>query len=302
MNLRALIFLNKEGFRNLGAKPFLTIASIATVACTVFIYLVMISFLGNVTHILDQIESKVGIQVFFDEDLSDDQIKDIAEKNFKSGKIKEMKFTSSAEAWEKVKETYFDNDESLIEAFEGENPLKSSASYSIYLYDIEDEIDVINKISAVKGVRKVNYFQDVISALIDMKNFVTIIAYAVITILSIISIILISNTISITAEIRKEENEIKKLIGATNFMVRGPFLLEAIIIAFIGTTISLSIVFLSYTKAIEYLIPPDSLIQTSVSLLTIYDLLPFMLITSYGATIGLSIIVAYLSIRTTVRV
>lgn len=302
MNLRAWMFLNKEGFRNLGAKLFLTIASIATVACTVFIYLVMISFMGNLTYVLDQVESKVGIQVFFDEDLSDDQIKEIAESNFKSGKIKEMKFTSSAEAWEKVKETYFDNDESLIEAFEGENPLKSSASYSIYLYDIEDEIDVINKISSVKGVRKVNYFQDIISALIDMKNFVNIIACSVIAILSIISIILISNTISITAEIRKEENEIKKLIGATNFMVRGPFILEAVIIAFIGTTISIVIVSLSYTKVINYLIPPDSLIQTSVNLLSIYNILPFMLISSYSATIGLSIIVAYLSIRTTVRV
>ncbi|MDO5564828.1 MAG: permease-like cell division protein FtsX [Eubacteriales bacterium] len=302
MRFKAFLYIIKDGFKNLGVKKVFTFASIMTTTCTVFIFLVVFSFLTNATYIIEQIENKVGIQVFFDEGLTEEEIQNIANENFKSGKIKEIVFTSSHDAWEKVKQTYFDGDESLIQAFEGENPLQSSASYTIYLYDIEDELEIVDRIGKIKGVRKINYFADVISIVNNIKNGVSYIAYALIGILSFISFILISNTILLTAEFRREENEIKKLVGATNFMVRGPFLIEALIIAVIGTLIPLITVVFCYNYFLNKMIPYDVLMPGVLTLLPIYEIIKPMASLSFSITVISSLIVSFLTVRSTVRV
>ena len=110
-------FVFKTGFRNLGAKKLFSFASIATISCCVFVFCIFFILASNIKSTMHKIESTVGIQVFFNEGLTDDQIINIANENFKTSYVKSMKFKSATEAWEEFKKEYFEDKVELAEAF-----------------------------------------------------------------------------------------------------------------------------------------------------------------------------------------
>ena len=246
-----LVYAIKNGFKNLGAKKMFTFASIGTIACSCLIFCIFFSVITNVSYLIHRVETTIGIQVFFDQELNDNQIKSIAENNFKKEYVKQIRFISGDEAWEKFKIDYFEGRIELAEAFADDNPLAHSSSYEILLNDISKQQEYVDYVKEIPGVRQVNYSSGLINLLQKLNTYLRIFTLVLLGILIAISILLISNTISITCEFRKTENEIMSLIGATKAMIRLPYVVEGMFIGFFGAIIPLILISISYNYLIN---------------------------------------------------
>ena len=201
-----LSYVFKTGFRNLGNKKLFSFASIGTIASSVLIFCIFFVLATNIRGIIKNVETTVGIQVFFNSNLSEEEIQNLANEKFRNEYVKSMKFKSSNEAWEKFKVDYFDNKPELAKAFEDDNPLASSASYEILLNDITKQIEYVNYLKTIEGVRQVNYSNVLIDALTSLNVGISTFSMILISLLLIIAMILISNTISLASQFRRKEN------------------------------------------------------------------------------------------------
>ena len=160
-----LSYVFKTGFRNLGNKKLFTFASIGTIASSVLVFCIFFVLATNIKGIIDNVETTIGIQVFFNQDLSEEEIQRIADENFLTDDVKSIRFISSDEAWDKFKKDYFDDKVELASAFEDDNPLKNSSSYEILLNDITKQYDYVNYLRGIEGVRQINYSNILIDTL-----------------------------------------------------------------------------------------------------------------------------------------
>ena len=116
-------------------------------------------------------EEGVAITVFFDEGLSDEEIKDIGGDIEDIEQVATVTFVSAEEAWEAFKEDYFAENESLAEGFEEDNPLANSANYQVTMKDVAAQSEVCEIISQMEGVRKINSSQSLADTLIGFSSF-----------------------------------------------------------------------------------------------------------------------------------
>ena len=215
----------KQGLVNICRNIWFSLASTAIISACIFLFCVFFSVITNIEYMVRTAETTMGITVFFDENLTEDEIKDIGAKieSDKSGMIKEIKFVSAEEAWDGFKTEYFGEDEALAEGFADDNPLAGSSSYEIRLNNITDQDGMVAYLESIDGVRKVNYSNSAATGLASFNKILGLLFGVLIAMLLAVAVFLISNTISVAAEFRKNENRIMRLIGATNFMIRAPF-------------------------------------------------------------------------------
>ena len=227
---------------------------------------------------------------YFNDDVTEDQIKDIGDKIKKRVEVSRIKYTSAAEAWDNFSKQYFKDDLDLAEGFKDDNPLKSSANYEIYLNDLTMQDALVSYLKSLDGVRKVNDSPVTANTLTDFAKMVGYISVAIIIILLAVGIFLISNTVMIGITVRKEEIRIMKLIGATDMFVKAPFIVEGIIIGLIGAILPVIVLMGIYQKVIVYLMSQFQTFTSQVSFIssaTIFSfILPMALIV--GAGIGLT--------------
>ncbi|MBE5926046.1 MAG: ABC transporter permease [Lachnospiraceae bacterium] len=254
MKISTFIYSLKQGFKNIRRNKLFSLASVGTIASCIFLMGMFGAILANFVHIVDETEKNVCITVFFDEGIEQEKIDGIGEAIRKRVEVARLEFTSAEEAWEEFKVEYFAEAPELAEGFAEDNPLANSAYYDVYLNDISMQSALKKHIEGMEGVRKVNASEVVASTLTDFGHIVSYISIAVIVILLAVGIFLISNTVMIGIAVRKEEIGIMKLIGATDFFIRVPFMVEGIIIGLIGAVIPLIALFFLYKNVILYLV------------------------------------------------
>ena len=246
----------------------------------------------------------MGITVFFDENLTEDEIKDIGAKieSDKSGIIKEIKFVSAEEAWDSFKSEYFGDEEALAEGFADDNPLAGSSSYEIRLNNITDQDGMVAYLEGLSGVRKVNYSNSAATGLASFNKILGLLFGVLIAMLLAVAVFLISNTISVAAEFRKNENRIMRLIGATNFMIRAPFVVEGTILGLIGAAIPLGVMLFVYRQTVEYVMNRFELLSGIIQFLPIGTFYPTMAAIALALGGGLGFFVSFFTIRRELRV
>ena len=307
--MSTLLYCIERGLINLRKNLLFSVASTATIAACIFLFCIFFSVFANVRNIAYQAETTIGISVFFNEGVSDQEKEDFRDQVVAHGGIKEITYKSAEEAWEGFKEDYFgENADELSEAFADDNPLAESDSYEIFMNNIEDQQAEVEYIRGFDIVREVNYAHSVIDALNKLNRVILILSAAMIGILFAISIFLISNTINLAAHFRKRENEIMRLIGATNGMIRAPFVVEGTFIGLIGTIIPLGLIYLIYRSAEQYLAERLATAGTLSAFKDVINMLPFMqifpvmLIVGAVLGVGTGFVVSFITIRKHLRV
>ena len=267
-------------------------ASIATMAACIFLFGLFFSLVINFRYIVKNAEENVSVTVLFDEDADQSTINEIGEKIKKYKGVTDVKYISAEDAWDDFKTQYFGNTEEAdkwAEGFENDNPLANSSSYSVYIDKIENQDALVEYIKGLDGVREVNQLKGATQTLSTFNKLISYVAIAIILILLCVAVFLISNTVSIGISIRKEEIGIMKLIGATNSFVRAPFIIEGVIIGFIGSAIPLVLLFVLYNKVVEYILTKFSMLNSVMTFLNVYQvfevLVPVALV--LGMVIGL---------------
>lgn len=251
MKVNTFFYSIQQGFKNIARNSMFSLASMATMAACIFMFGIFYILVFNVNAMVQDAEESVAITVFFDEGLAEDQIKAIGEDVKKRSEVREVVFVSADEAWESFKEVYFEGNEEYAAGF-SENPLANSANYEIYLKDISKQSGLVKYLENIDGVRDVKQSQSVAETLTEFNKILSIVSGGIIMILLCVAVFLINNTITVGIAVRKEEIAIMKLIGATDYLVRAPFIVEGIVIGLIGALAPLILLYVLYDKVVIY--------------------------------------------------
>ena len=302
MRLSTFTYCLKEGMKNIGRNIWFSLASTAIISACIFLFCMFFALVANVQYMVKNAETTVGITVFFDENMAEADILAIGKEIAARKEIKETKYISAEEAWETFQKEYFKDAEELAEGFADDNPLAGSASYEIYLKDIADQDVIVSYLNTIAGIRKINYSNDTASGLSTFNKMLGLISAVIIAILLAVAVFLISNTISTAAAFRKDENKIMRLIGATNFMIRAPFVVQGIIIGFAGAAIPLVSVYFLYRSAVEYMIEKFHIISNIIEFIPIDTIFPYMIAVAVALGVGIGFVGSFFTIRKHLKV
>ncbi len=241
-----------------------SLATVATISSCVFLFGIFYSLVVNIQSSVKAAESSIAVTVFFDENLDLSQIQAIGEEIATRPEVASMVFVSADEAWESFKYDYLGE---YADGYEGDNPLEGSEHFEIYMNDVAQQNALVSYLETVDGVRDINRSDTTASILSNINMVISYVSLAIIAILLAVSLFLISNTVAMGIAVRREEIAIMKLIGAKDFVVRSPFVIEGIIIGLIGAALPLIAIYVIYSNLIIY-------VQEEFTILN--DLLKFM--------------------------
>lgn len=316
MRISTLGYVGKQGVKNIGKNKMFSMASIATMAACIFLFGLFFSILLNFQHIIQMAEEGVAITVFFNEDADQTQIRNIKEALEARDDVQEVVYVSAEEAWEEFKVDYFEGEPELAEGFR-DNPLVGSDNYEVYMKIEEKEnmnifskgktlastqAELVEFAFGLEGVRKVNKSDVVANTLSSVNTLVGYISVAIILILLGVSIFLISNTVTMGITVRKEEIAIMKYIGAKDFMVRSPFVIEGLIMGLIGAVIPLILLYFLYGKAIDYIMTRFSILNNIIEFLPVLDVYRYLLPIGIALGVGIGFVGSIFTVRKHLKV
>ncbi len=274
-----------------------SIASIATMAACIFMFGMFYSIVINFQHVVKDVESGVAITVFFDAGTTQDQIDAIGQEIAMRPEVSSFNYVSAEEAWEEYKLEYFDGDEAAAASFGTDNPLAGESNYEIYMEDISQQSSLVSYLEGLDHVSRVRQSEMVANTLTDFNRLVSIVSAVIILILICVAVFLISNTVRTGIAVRKEEIGIMKVIGATDYFVRAPFIVEGILIGLIGAAIPLIILHAMYGRIIEYVANRFGFLNNLLTFLPVDTV--FQILLPVGLILGVGI--GYIGSRVTVR-
>lgn len=233
----SLKYLTREGFRSVWVNKLMSFASIAVLmACLVIIGLGAMIFF-NITSLLDNIESQNVIVAFINKEYNDEQVSAIGNKIKILDNVEDCIFVPKDDALLQQRETW-GADAALLDGLD-ENPLPDA--YKIVVKDMSQFDKTVAALKQIDGVERVRENGNVADKLVNIRKAVTIISIGIVSLLFIVSLFIISNTIRITMFSRKLEISIMKAVGATNWFIRWPFMVEGINLGVISCFVSFAV-------------------------------------------------------------
>ena len=238
MKLRTFSYFVKEAFKSMRRNGLMTLASISTVALSLFMLGVFLCGVVNLNNMAASLETQVQLSVYLKDDLTTNQIMETGKAVKSQPHIKELKFVTKDQALQDFKSRLGDDQKQMIDSLEGVNPLPNS-----YIVTFENPQDVklaAKELATVPGVDSVHYGQDVVDELFKITQIIRIGGIVLIAFLAAATLFIISNTIRLTVFARRKEIAIMKYVGATNGFIRWPFVIEGMLLGCIGGLIAVA--------------------------------------------------------------
>ena len=286
MRPRTIRYYFREAFRSVIKNRLMSVASIFTVASCIFIVSVFYILAAHFEYFVRQMEETVGIVVFVDEDLGAGDILRLEGLINNIPQVATTRYVSAEEALANMGD-WLGDDAGIFAGLELDNPFRNS--FEIELTDLAFEEDVYRALQnlAPHGIATIRRPTDLGPILVTLSNVVQVISVFLIMLLGIISIVIITNTIRITVNARRHEINIMKYVGATDWFIRWPFVIEGALIGLIGGLIPYGIVWFSYGRIVDAVstIPELAFIEFIEPDAIFVYLLPFAL--TLGTVIGL---------------
>ena len=302
MRFSTFFYTIKQGLKSIWRNKMFSLASIATMTACIFLFGLFFIIVVNFQSMVKEAESGVAVTVLFDEGIAEEKIEEIGDLIRARVEVSRIEYTSPEEAWESFKDVYFNGNEAVAESFANDNPLANSASYSIYMNDISMQKTLVTYLNSVEGIRQVNQSETVANTLSDFNTLIGYISAGIILILLGVAIFLISNTIMVGISVRKEEIAIMKLIGATDYIVRAPFVVEGVVIGLIGAAIPLGILYVLYGEIVVYIGENFSFIGSMMQFLSVEEVFKTLLPIGMILGVGIGYLGSHITTRKHLRV
>jgi len=226
----------------------MSVASISSVAATLVILGIIFILITNINSLTDSVKIQFdSVQVYLEEGLETEQIEAIGNDVLSIVGVKEIVFESKTDALNNMKDSWEEN-AYLLDGLE-ENPLPNS--YIVVLKGLVYSEHVVEELIKIKGIEEVKYYQDVINKLLNVTRFIRSLGLAIIVILIAVSTFIITNTIKLAVNSRSREINIMKYVGATNWFIRWPFLLEGTLLGLMGALVASGLIFIAYKYTYE---------------------------------------------------
>ncbi|MCR4588657.1 MAG: permease-like cell division protein FtsX [Lachnospiraceae bacterium] len=299
MRISTFFYTLQQGVRNIFRNKLFSLASIATITSCLFLFGMFYAIVVNLQHIVKTAEEGVSVTVFYNEGTTQERIDEIGEQIAKRTEVSEIKFVSAEEAWDEFKQDYLG--EEYADGFT-ENPLANSMHHEIYLSDVSLQNELVVYIQSIPEVRKINRSEITASTLTGVNSLIAYISVGIIAVLFAVSIFLISNTVTIGISVRKDEIEIMKYIGATDFFVRCPYVIEGILIGAIGAAIPLVIIYFIYNTAITYITGRFSVLSELLQFLPVQTIYQNLVPITFAVGIGIGFLGSFVTVRRHLRV
>lgn len=250
MNPKKISYIFRQAFKSMWRNRMMGLASIGSVTAVLVILGFILIIVLNVNNMaLVAKETFDQIAVYIMEGVEDEQIEKMG-KSFKEiDGVMAVAYQTKEYALERVKEDW--GDDAVILQGIRKNPLPNT--YIIQLSDVSKADEVTTQLQTFEGVEKVTYYHDAVNSIIKISDFIKRLGIAIVLILLLISIFIISNTIKITVLNRQREIELMQYIGATNGYVRGPFMIEGIMLGLLGSLVAILIIMFGYNYSMNYL-------------------------------------------------
>ncbi len=298
MKISTFFYTLWQGIKNIFRNKLFSLASVATIGACLFLFGLFYSVLANFQHIVKTAEEDVCIVVYFDEDITDSRIEEIGNMIKRRAEVSKVNFVSADDAWETFKTEYLDG---YSDGFL-ENPLADMANYEVYLNDVSMQSALVTYLESVPGVSEVKRSELTALTLSNANKLIGYISIGIIVILLAVSVFLISNTVTIGIAVRKEEISIMKYIGATDYFVRAPFVIEGIIIGLVGASIPLGIIYFVYNRALNFIKEQFSVLSSLLNFLTIDDIFKTLVPVSLIIGVGIGFFGSFITVRKHLRV
>ncbi|SDN08728.1 cell division transport system permease protein [Megasphaera paucivorans] len=266
MKIRTMRYYTSEAFTSFRRNSFMSFASIATVALSLFILGVFMTMVANLDYFADNLENQVQISVYLKDGITTDQVMKVGRELKELPDVKSIEFTDKAKAMDRLKERMKDQP-GILDALEGKNPLPSS--YEITFTNPEAVKKTAAVVAKYPEVESSHYGQEIVEQLFSITQVIRWGGIALIIFLTFATLFIISNTIRLTVFARRREIGIMKYVGATNWFIRWPFLLEGLFLGFIGGLIADMALFQFYGFV-------TTEIHESLAFLPMVSMYPFM--------------------------
>ncbi|SFI07374.1 cell division protein FtsX [Tindallia magadiensis] len=243
MKLRSFQYILQQSFKGIWRNKGMGVASISSVAASLTILGLMMILVLNMGHLASLAQTQFdSMQVYLEDDLSSQEIDVLGSRIGDIQGVSYVHYESKEMALANMKERWGEQGH-LLDSLDN-NPLPNS--YIVHVHHIRYSDAVVNEIDRLTGVDEIRYYRDIIDNLIRIAGLVRTVGLIVMTVLILIATFIISNTIKLTINARKREIRIMKDVGATNWFIRWPFLLEGTILGLVGAMIAVVIVYFGY--------------------------------------------------------
>lgn len=296
-HISTFLYVLKQGLKNILRNKMFSLASIATMSACIFLFGVFFAIVQNFQYIVKEAETSVAVTVFFQPETTQERIDSIGETIKKRAEVSKVDYESAEMAWENYKKIYFEGSEEMAAGFAEDNPLANSSNYQIYMNDVSMQPALVTYLESIDGVRRVNKSEMAANTLTDFNRLMGYISVGIIGILLMVAVFLINNTITVGIGVRKEEIAIMKLIGATDFLVKAPFIVEGILIGFLGSFIPLLILYVLYDRIIIYISKTFQFLNQILAFLSTERI--FSVLTPVALILGVGI--GFIGSMTTIR-
>ena len=275
MRYNGFTYLISEGFSNVFKNKKGTMVSLITMICAMFMFGAAFAIGENVNYIMKQVQASQGIEVFILNDATDEQT-NILENEIKNiDGVSTVTYKSKEQALESAKESFKDYPDAMA-GYEDEYIFPPS--FIIMLTDLSKAESVEEAISTLDNVKSIRSNNDTMETLLKIANGIRIAIIVIFAGLLIIAMTIISNTIKLTVHARRKEISIMKYVGATNSFIRGPFLVEGVIIGIIAAFITIVLITFSYDFVISGIQSSLVLQKMNITLLQYSEILKSIII------------------------
>ena len=293
MRIRTFFYTIGQGIKSLFRNGWYSIASVATITACLFLFGMFYTMIVNFQHMVRSAEEGVSVTVFFKEGTSEDEIQVLKAEVEKRPEVSKVDFQTADEAWDSFKKQYLGD---YAGGFP-DNPLEGDDNLQIYMKNVSQQANLVTYLESVNIVREVKRSEVTAMTLSAVNRLITLISAGVILVLLGVSIFLISNTVTIGIEIRRNEIEIMKYVGAGDFIVRGPFVIEGMLIGLIGSLIPLALIYVLYGEAVEYFSSKFSILSMFLQFYSPAVIFQKLMPITLGVGVGIGILGSLSSVR-----
>lgn len=299
MRISTFFYTLKQGVINIFRNKLFSLASIATISACLFLFGLFYAVILNFQNVVRTAEEGVSVTVFFKDGTTQEEMEQIGAQIRARDEVSEAKFISADEAWAEWAPENIGEDYNEIYT---ENPLEGMDNYEIYMNDVSKQESLVGWLESIPQVDGVRHSEVAATTLTGVNALVAYTSVGIIAILLAVSVFLINNTVMIGISVRKSEIEIMKYIGATDFFVRSPFVIEGILIGLIGSLLPLGLIYVLYKKVIDYVMIEFPSLSGLMQFLPVSEIYRTLLPVCLGLGAGIGFLGSFITVRKHLRV
>ncbi|AWK50108.1 ABC transporter permease [Clostridium beijerinckii] len=251
MKINTITHFIKDAFTSLKRNRTISFASVITVLITFFVLGIFMLVATNINKGITNVQDKVELKIFLKDDIKLIDQREIEIKLREIDGVKDIVYQSKEEEYKNFQKTTNEN-EGLLKGYTLQNN-PFSASFTVKLESPEYTSDISKAIKDFEGIETIGEQQELVDKIIGIVNGVKVVGFGLFIILVGVSIFLIMNTTKLTVFSRRREVGIMKFVGATDWFIRWPFVIEGMVIGLIGATFACGALFLAYNGLVKWI-------------------------------------------------